>query len=93
MRSTWRFILRSSRRVAVAVVGAALVAAGLAMLVLPGPGLLVVLAGLAVLATEFAWAQRTLERTRDRARRGAEAVRRRSRRRPPGGEDEGRAGP
>ncbi|MGH9274830.1 MAG: PGPGW domain-containing protein, partial [Acidimicrobiales bacterium] len=36
------FIARSSKRVAVSVVGAALVLGGLAMLVLPGPGILVV---------------------------------------------------
>jgi hypothetical protein len=37
------------------------------MLVLPGPGILVIVVGLAVLATEFAWAERTLHRTRSRA--------------------------
>ena len=40
--------------------GFALLAAGLAMLVLPGPGLLVAAIGLAMLALEFAWAEKTL---------------------------------
>lgn len=46
------------------VVGAVLVLGGLAMLVLPGPGLLVVVFGFAVLGTEYAWAAAALERTK-----------------------------
>lgn len=59
-----RFIGRSSKRIAVTVVGAALVFAGLAMLVLPGPGILVVALGFAALGTEYAWAAAALERTK-----------------------------
>ena len=70
-----RFVGRSSRRVAVSLVGAALVAAGLAMLVLPGPGLLVIVAGFAVLGTEYAWAAAALERTRRTATRAGQAAR------------------
>ncbi|MGH2685221.1 MAG: PGPGW domain-containing protein, partial [Actinomycetota bacterium] len=53
-----RFIARNSKRAAVSIVGAALVLAGLAMLVLPGPGIIVVAIGFAVLGTEYAWAGR-----------------------------------
>lgn len=60
-KDTVVFIGRSAKRVAVAVVGGVLVAAGLAMMVLPGPGLLVIALGFAVLATEFAWAHHVLE--------------------------------
>lgn len=63
-REVLRFILRSSKRIAVSVVGAVLVLGGLAMLVLPGPGLLVIVAGFAVLGTEYAWAAAALERTK-----------------------------
>lgn len=70
------FIGRSSRRIAVTVVGAALVLAGLAMVVLPGPGLLVVVAGFAVLGTEYAWAAAALERTKRTAAEAAKAARR-----------------
>jgi len=59
-----RFIGRSSKLIAVSVVGGALVAAGLAMLVLPGPGIVVVALGFAVLGTEYAWAAAALERTK-----------------------------
>ena len=62
-----KWIWRSSKRIVVFVVGVALVAAGLAMLVLPGPGLLVIIAGLAVLATEFVWARVALDKAKERA--------------------------
>jgi hypothetical protein len=39
---------------------------GAMLLVLPGPGLLVVIAGLAILATEHDWAKRYLDSTKDR---------------------------
>jgi len=68
-----RFILRSSRRIAVSAVGAVLVAAGLVMLVLPGPGLVVIAVGFAVLGTEYAWAASVL----DRGKAAAAAVGRR----------------
>jgi hypothetical protein len=60
---------RQLRRVVVAWVGGLLIAAGLALLVLPGPGLLLIAAGMAVLATEFAWAERRLGAVRERAER------------------------
>lgn len=64
-RETVAFIGRSAKRVAVAVVGGALVVAGIVLMVLPGPGLLVIALGFAVLATEFAWAHRVLEVGKD----------------------------
>ncbi len=50
------------RRVGVAVVGGILLLVGAALLVLPGPGLLVIAAGIAVLSLEFPWARRVLDR-------------------------------
>src|SRR3974390_3736092 len=55
-------VLLLLRRVAVAVVGALLLGLGLLLLVLPGPGTLVIVAGLALLSTEFVWARRALDR-------------------------------
>jgi uncharacterized protein (TIGR02611 family) len=52
---------RLTLRIVVGVVGTALVIGGLILVPLPGPGWLIVFAGLAVLATEFAWAHRLLE--------------------------------
>jgi tellurite resistance protein TerC len=54
------------RRIAVTAVGLTLLLAGVAMLVLPGPGILVIAGGLAVLATEYAWAKRPLDMMRRR---------------------------
>jgi hypothetical protein len=59
-----RFIGRSSKRIAVSVVGGVFVLAGLAMLVLPGPGIVVIVLGFAILGTEYAWAAAALERTK-----------------------------
>jgi tellurite resistance protein TerC len=59
---------RLARKVGVSVGGGTLLVAGVAMLVLPGPGLLVIVAGLALLATEFAWAQRPLVAMKARVR-------------------------
>ena len=77
-----RFLGRSSKRIAVSVVGGVFVLAGLAMLVLPGPGILVVVIGFAILGTEYAWAAAALARTKDMAERATNSVRRRLRRRP-----------
>jgi hypothetical protein len=74
-----RRAVRYAKRTAVATAGGTLLAGGAAMLVLPGPGLLVIAAGLAVLATEFAWAERRLEQVREQARSAANKVPRRRR--------------
>lgn len=63
---------RHLRRGAIAVIGGLLVAIGAALLVLPGPGLLVVLAGLVVLSTEFPSIERHVEPVRQRAMQAAE---------------------
>ncbi len=62
----------STRKIAVSVLGAVLIAVGVAALVLPGPGLLMILAGLVVLATEFEWAARRVDWMRVQALGAAE---------------------
>jgi tellurite resistance protein TerC len=52
------------RRVIVSVVGATILLIGIALLVLPGPAFIVIPVGLAILATEYAWARRWLKRAR-----------------------------
>ena len=76
-REVVSFIARSSKRVAVSLVGGALVAAGIAMIPLPGPGILVVALGFAVLGTEYAWAATALERTKRTAEQVGHVARRR----------------
>jgi len=48
-----------------ALIGGTVLLVGVAMLVLPGPGIVVIAAGLAILATEFIWAKHALSNARD----------------------------
>jgi tellurite resistance protein TerC len=59
--------LRFARKVAVTVIGASVLAFGIALIVLPGPAFIVIPIGLAILATEFLWARRLLRRVREGA--------------------------
>jgi uncharacterized protein (TIGR02611 family) len=60
-------LARAVRRGGVFLVGMTLLIAGAAMLVLPGPGIAVILLGLVVLSAEFQWAKRALTWMRQRA--------------------------
>ncbi len=66
-----------SVRLSVAAVGFTVLAVGVVMLVTPGPGLLVIIAGLAILAHEFAWAATALDKAKARAAQAKEAALRR----------------
>lgn len=61
--------MRRLKTVITTVVGFTVLAIGAAMLVLPGPGLVVIGFGLLILSAEFLWAKRALDRMKDRARR------------------------
>jgi uncharacterized protein (TIGR02611 family) len=71
---TVRFILRNGRRIGVTIAGVFVVLVGLAMLVLPGPGIVVIIAGLAILATEYVWAERMLNLAKEKAERAKNRV-------------------
>lgn len=58
----------------VLILGFGLVIAGIAMLVLPGPGWAAIILGLIVLASEYAWARRLLDPVKRWAQRAAEAA-------------------
>jgi len=63
---------RSTRivyRIVVGLLGVALTVGGLLLVPLPGPGWLVIFAGLGILATEYEWARRLLGWVRDQVRR------------------------
>ncbi|MGI5228077.1 TIGR02611 family protein [Actinoallomurus sp. CA-142502] len=60
-------LLNNAWRVAVFTVGTAVLLAGVAMLVLPGPGWAAIFVGFAILATEFAWARVALLWAKDTA--------------------------
>ncbi len=61
----------TAKRVALEVTGWFLVVAGLAALVLPGPGLLMLFGGLAILSQQYEWAERRLDPIKYRALKGA----------------------
>lgn len=49
------------KRFFVALIGGTLVLVGIALLVLPGPGIVIMFGGLALLASEFLWARRAMQ--------------------------------
>ncbi|MFI0408290.1 TIGR02611 family protein [Actinomadura sp. 3N508] len=65
-------LLNTAWRLGVFAVGSAVLLGGLVMMVTPGPGILGIVVGLAILATEFAWAQRALQRAKAAADRAKE---------------------
>jgi uncharacterized protein (TIGR02611 family) len=82
-RDVLRWIGRNSKRAGVTVLGFTLILVGIVLIPLPGPGWLIVFAGLAVLATEYVWAERALRAARNKARAAAAKAREKIRRRPP----------
>ncbi len=78
-RLTCRPLLRILRKVAVAIAGGCVVALGIVLIVLPGPAIVVIPFGVAILATEFAWAERLLLRIRSLITRTLERVKRTAR--------------
>lgn len=64
------------------VFGTVLLVVGIALLVLPGPGIPLIIAGLALLGTQFPWARRALEWLRARVKSGMAALRARDRQTP-----------
>lgn len=55
---------RQAKRVAIAIAGTIVVLVGIIAIPYPGPGWLIVFAGLAILASEFEWAQRILDKVK-----------------------------
>ena len=63
---------RMARKIVVLVIGGTVTLVGIALIVLPGPAFIVIPAGLAILAIEFAWARRWLEKAKDMAKAAAD---------------------
>jgi uncharacterized protein (TIGR02611 family) len=61
-------------RIPFAIAGFVVLLAGVIMLFTPGPGWAVIVFGLALLALEFAWAERALERVIDQMERASDQV-------------------
>lgn len=71
LKVTYKF----ARRIAIAIVGSTVLLVGVIMLVTPGPALVVIPIGLAILSIEFAWARTWLKRIRERISSTAAATR------------------
>ncbi|MFG1669155.1 TIGR02611 family protein [Streptomyces sp. Y7] len=67
-----RRALHLSWQVGVFVIGLAIVVAGIILLPLPGPGWVIIFAGMAVWATEFVWAQLVLRWTKRKVTEAAQ---------------------
>ncbi len=66
-KSVLRMTYVTARRLVVALIGGTIVLLGIVMIVFPGPALVMIPLGLAVLGAEFTWAQRWLSRLREGA--------------------------
>lgn len=71
-------MIKYARRVVIAIIGTTVLLIGLVLLVTPGPAFIVIPVGLAILATEFAWARHWLRVMRDSADKGADKLKIRS---------------
>ena len=75
-KSILRFIGRGGRRVAVTIVGGVVLLVGIVGIVAPViPGPILIVAGLAILATEYAWARRALNKAREKAKEARQRLR------------------
>lgn len=64
----YEWSLKKLKRLIVAVIGMTILVIGIAMIVLPGPAIVVIPVALGVLAVEFTWARRLLLIVRERIR-------------------------
>jgi tellurite resistance protein TerC len=71
-------MLQYARRIGILIIGSSVLLVGIAMIVLPGPAVVVIPIGLAILATEFMWARRWLKIMRETTEKGAEKLNLRS---------------
>ena len=61
--------VRSAKRLVIALIGFTVLAIGVAMIVLPGPAIVVIPVGLGILATEFVWARTLLKKVKENLQR------------------------
>lgn len=65
IEKTIHITYKVARRITIAVLGSTVLAIGIVMIVAPGPALVVIPIGLAILGIEFAWARIWLKRMRE----------------------------
>jgi tellurite resistance protein TerC len=67
-----------AKRVAIGIVGGTVLLLGVVMMVTPGPGIAGILAGLGILAIEFAWARSWLKKVKAKSQQMVQGVMRRN---------------
>jgi uncharacterized protein (TIGR02611 family) len=75
VKRSWRAAPKKVRQILVGIVGVLVIIAGCFMLVLPGPGWVTIFLGLAILASEFEWADRVKIRLTTRFKSALAAMR------------------
>jgi tellurite resistance protein TerC len=65
IKRTLHLTYKAARRIVVGIVGATVLVIGVIMIVTPGPALVVIPVGLAILSIEFTWARSWLKRLRE----------------------------
>ena len=68
VRATLLLTYKLARRIVIAVIGTTVVVIGVAMIVLPGPAVIVIPLGLGILSIEFAWARHWLHAIKRKAK-------------------------
>jgi uncharacterized protein (TIGR02611 family) len=58
--------IKSLKRIFIAIAGSTVLLIGIVMIFLPGPSILVIPAGLGILATEFVWAKVLLNKMKEK---------------------------
>lgn len=74
MSGLWQTTYIAGRRLVIAVLGSTVVLLGVVLVFTPGPALVVIPLGLAILATEFVWARRLLRELKERAKTAYETL-------------------
>ncbi len=64
--------IKKIKRIIITIIGFTVLIIGMAMIMLPGPAIIVIPLGLAILASEFLWARRLLKRIKNTLRRQKE---------------------
>ena len=64
--------LRRAKRLVVGVIGFTILLFGILMIILPGPAFILIPVGLAILATQFAWARRLLKKVKRKIKENKE---------------------
>ncbi|MFK8067778.1 MAG: PGPGW domain-containing protein [Gammaproteobacteria bacterium] len=69
MRRTLEITYKLIRRIAIFIIGMTIVIIGIIMFVTPGPAIIVIPAGLAILSIEFAWARHWLKVMKEKTKK------------------------